>query len=87
MIYTGEGGNDLLHKRDQIADQKLKRNNLHLYNNNKYKVPVRVFRKVADCSGPCYMKEQSRCAYVYCGLFAVESAWEEKGKTGFKVGR
>lgn len=44
VIYTGQGGNDLLGNKSQIADQVMKRGNLTLKNNIDQKVPVRVIR-------------------------------------------
>ena len=59
----------MLGKRHQIADQTMKRNNLHLKNCMTYDVPVRVFRKCGNCDGPTYMKD--RFGFVYCGLYKV----------------
>ena len=45
MLYTGQGGNDLLGRKLQVDHQTLKRGNLALYNNAVYGVPVRVIKK------------------------------------------
>lgn len=41
VVYTGEGGNDMLHSRAQIGDQHFQRGNLALANNCRLGVPVR----------------------------------------------
>ena len=51
FTYTGEGGNDYLGRRHQVADQKMERNNLYLKNSMLHDVPVRVFRKCPGCRG------------------------------------
>lgn len=45
LVYTGQGGNNLLGNKRQNDDQKLERGNLALLNNAVYGVPVRVIKK------------------------------------------
>ncbi|OMO72025.1 hypothetical protein COLO4_27860 [Corchorus olitorius] len=79
IIYTGEGGNDLLGKKHQVKDQVLCRGNLALKNNKEQSVPVRVIRG-HDC-GDSY----SKTLYVYDGLYEVTDSWDEKGISGYIV--
>ncbi|KAF5741216.1 histone-lysine N-methyltransferase H3 lysine-9 specific SUVH4-like [Tripterygium wilfordii] len=79
IVYTGQGGNDLLNSKRQIKDQVLCRGNLALKNNMEQRVAVRVVR------GHDYANGQSRRVYTYCGLYMVENYWSEKGVSGFII--
>ncbi|KAK9064695.1 hypothetical protein SSX86_016077 [Deinandra increscens subsp. villosa] len=79
VVYTGQGGNNLLGDKRQISDQVMKRGNLGLKNCMEQDVPVRVIRG-----------HQSRTSYVgkvytYDGLYKVVKYWAEKGVSGFTV--
>lgn len=79
VVYTGQGGNNLLGNKRQISDQVMKRGNLGLKNCLEQDVPVRVIRG-----------HQSRSSYVgkvytYDGLYKVVKYWAEKGVSGFTV--
>ncbi|KAI3908224.1 hypothetical protein MKW98_029525, partial [Papaver atlanticum] len=63
VIYTGQGGNDLLGNKSQIADQVMKRGNLALKNNIGQNVPVRVIRGLKCPSSYCGK------VYTYDGLY------------------
>ncbi|KAM6589787.1 hypothetical protein CsatA_012392 [Cannabis sativa] len=70
VVYTGEGGNDLLGKKRQIKDQELKHGNLALKNNMEQSIPVRVVRG-------------HKCQASYSNK--VVQFWAEKGTAGFTV--
>ncbi|KAL8229057.1 hypothetical protein R6Q57_013957 [Mikania cordata] len=79
VVYTGQGGNNLLGNKRQISDQVMTRGNLGLKNCLEQNVPVRVIRG-----------HQSRTSYVgkvytYDGLYKVVKYWAEKGVSGFTV--
>ncbi|KAI7730692.1 hypothetical protein M8C21_032301, partial [Ambrosia artemisiifolia] len=79
VVYTGQGGNNLLGDKRQIKDQVMSRGNLGLKNCLEQNVPVRVIRG-----------HQSRTSYVgkvytYDGLYKVDKYWAEKGVSGFTV--
>ncbi|KAD7478737.1 hypothetical protein R6Q59_005503 [Mikania micrantha] len=79
VVYTGQGGNNLLGNKRQIGDQVMTRGNLGLKNCLEQNVPVRVIRG-----------HQSRTSYVgkvytYDGLYKVVKYWAEKGVSGFTV--
>ncbi|KAK9117704.1 hypothetical protein Sjap_016651 [Stephania japonica] len=79
VVYTGQGGNDLLGNKKQISDQVMKRGNLALKHSMEESVPVRVIRGHAS--------ENSYCGklYTYDGLYKVINCWDEFGASGFKV--
>ncbi|KAK8940790.1 Histone-lysine N-methyltransferase, H3 lysine-9 specific SUVH4 [Platanthera zijinensis] len=79
VIYTGQGGNDLLGRRHQIQDQKMIRGNLALKNNMACGVPVRVIRGHGSANSYCGK------IYTYDGLYKVIKYWAEKGVSGFTV--
>ncbi|RZC91601.1 hypothetical protein C5167_027665 [Papaver somniferum] len=79
VIYTGQGGNDLLGNKSQIADQVMKRGNLALKNNIDHKVPVRVIRGLKCPSSYCGK------VYTYDGLYNVVGYWAEKGVSGYTI--
>ena len=81
LLYTGQGGNDLLGSRKQIADQLLERGNEALVGNMQLGIPVRVIRKNADTSS------YTGNVFIYDGLYKVEGYWGEKGVSGFLVYR
>lgn len=81
LLYTGQGGNDLLGSRRQIADQLLERGNEALVGNMMMGIPVRVIRKNADASS------YTGNVFIYDGLYQVEGYWGEKGISGFLVYR
>jgi len=80
IIYTGEGGQD--EKGRQIADQQLVRGNLALAKSEIDGLPVRVVRG-ADKKNPF----APEAGYRYDGLYAVDSHWHARGKSGFLVYR
>ena len=79
IVYTGQGGNDLLHTKCQISDQILERGNLALVGSHKIGRPVRVTRKNASKSS------YTGSVFTYDGLWDVKEWWEEKGIAGFTV--
>lgn len=79
VVYTGQGGHDLLGSKHQIKDQKLERGNLALKNNSETGVPVRVIRGHGSKSSYCGK------VYTYDGLYKVVKYWAEKGVSGFTV--
>ncbi|CAI9101031.1 OLC1v1038256C1 [Oldenlandia corymbosa var. corymbosa] len=79
IVYTGQGGNNLLGDKRQMKDQELKRGNLALKNSKDQEVPVRVVRG-HKCSNSYVGK-----VYTYDGLYKVEKYWAEKGVSGFTV--
>jgi len=81
IIYTGEGGrND---KKKQVADQTWESNgNASLKRSYAQGLPVRVIRGAAH-KGP----HSPKSGYVYGGLYIIEQAWIEEGKSGFKICR
>ncbi|KAJ8759378.1 hypothetical protein K2173_006898 [Erythroxylum novogranatense] len=79
VVYTGQGGNDLLGSKHQIKDQIMNRGNLALKNNMEQSIPVRVIRG-HKCSD-----SYSGKVYTYCGLYKVIDHRAEKGVSGFTV--
>ncbi|XVF44394.1 hypothetical protein PTKIN_Ptkin02bG0116300 [Pterospermum kingtungense] len=79
IVYTGQGGNNLLGNKQQVKDQVLLRGNLALKNNNEQSVPVRVIR------GHKCDHSYGKRLYIYDGLYKVTDYWNEKGISGFKV--
>uniref|UniRef100_A0A1D1Z4D9 Histone-lysine N-methyltransferase, H3 lysine-9 specific SUVH4 n=1 Tax=Anthurium amnicola TaxID=1678845 RepID=A0A1D1Z4D9_9ARAE len=79
VIYTGQGGHDLLGNKRQIKDQKMERGNLALKNSGLQNVPVRVIRGHESVSSYCGK------IYTYDGLYKVHNHWAEKGASGFTV--
>jgi len=82
IIYTGAGGNHPDSGR-QIEDQNWEhRGNAGLLKSMNEGLPVRVIR------GYNHKSEFSpKSGYTYAGLFSVVDAWEENGKSGFKICR
>lgn len=82
IIYTGAGGNDP-NTGKQIKDQTWEnRGNAGLRLSMDRGLPVRVVRGHAHKS-----KFSPDSGYTYAGLYSVIDAWEERGKSGFKICR
>lgn len=79
VVYTGQGGNDLLGNKRQIKDQVICHGNLALKNNMDQNLPVRVIR------GHKCAASYTRKVYTYDGLFKVDCCWNVKGASGFNV--
>ncbi|KAL8153719.1 hypothetical protein V2J09_011479 [Rumex salicifolius] len=79
VVYTGQGGNNLLGDKRQVRDQEMARGNLALKNNMEQGLPVRVVR--GHDSKASYVKR----VYTYDGLYKVVKYWAEKGLSGFTV--
>ncbi|XP_015063424.1 histone-lysine N-methyltransferase, H3 lysine-9 specific SUVH4 isoform X1 [Solanum pennellii] len=79
VVYTGQGGNDLLGNKRQIKDQVMERGNLGLKNCMEQSVPVRVTR------GHRCVNSYVGKVYTYDGLYKVVNYWAEKGISGFTV--
>ncbi|KAK1279959.1 Histone-lysine N-methyltransferase, H3 lysine-9 specific SUVH4 [Acorus gramineus] len=79
VIYTGQGGNNLLGDKKQFKDQALLRGNLGLKNSMMHGTTVRVIRG--------HKSDNSYCGkvYTYDGLYKVVKYWAEKGEQGFTV--
>lgn len=82
IIYTGAGGNDPKSGK-QIEDQTFEnRGNAGLLKSMNEGLPIRVIR------GYNHKSDFSpKSGYTYAGLYSVVDAWEEKGKSGFKICR
>ena len=82
IIYTGAGGNDP-NTNKQIENQSWKnRGNAGLLKSMNQGLPVRVIRGFKHKSSFSPKK-----GYTYSGLYSVVDAWEEKGKSGFRICR
>ncbi|XP_062155904.1 histone-lysine N-methyltransferase, H3 lysine-9 specific SUVH4-like isoform X2 [Alnus glutinosa] len=79
VVYTGQGGNNLLGNKRQIKDQVMCRGNLALKNNMDQDVCVRVIR------GHKCASSYTRKVYTYDGLYKVDHFWKERGVAGFIV--
>jgi putative restriction endonuclease len=81
IVYTGAGGNDS-NTGKQIKDQTWDKGNAGLLLSMDRGLPVRVIR------GSTHKSEFSpQNGYSYAGLYSVVDAWEETGKSGFKICR
>ncbi len=80
LVYTGQGGNDLLGKKRQLADQKWERGNAALRGNAAQAIPVRVTRGNKDDEA-LYGK-----VFIYDGLYDVLDAAETVGVSGCVLG-
>ncbi|MBB6330341.1 putative restriction endonuclease [Chryseobacterium sediminis] len=81
IVYTGAGGNDS-NTGKQIRDQAWEKGNAGLIISMDQGLPVRVIR------GSTHRSEFSpQNGYSYAGLYSVVDAWEETGKSGFKICR
>jgi putative restriction endonuclease len=82
IIYTGAGGNDP-NTGNQIADQTWEnRGNAGLVKSMNEGLPVRVIRGHQHNS-----PYSPKSGYSYAGLYSVVDAWQETGKSGFKICR
>ncbi|ULQ55427.1 HNH endonuclease [Flavihumibacter rivuli] len=82
IIYTGAGGNDQ-NTGKQIEDQTWdNRGNAGLLKSMNEGLPVRVIRGFNHKSA-----FSPKSGYTYAGLYSVVDAWEEKGKSGYKICR
>ncbi len=82
IIYTGAGGNDPNTKK-QIKDQTWGNGgNAGLRLSMDQGLPVRVIRGHSHHS-----KFSPTTGYTYAGLYSVVEAWEEEGRSGFKICR
>lgn len=79
VVYTGQGGNNLLGNKRQVKDQDLLRGNLALKNSHDQNLPVRVVRG-HKCKNSYVGK-----VYTYDGLYKVVKYWPEVGISGFTV--
>ncbi|WCJ42035.1 Histone-lysine N-methyltransferase H3 lysine-9 specific SUVH4 [Euphorbia peplus] len=79
IVYTGQGGNNLIGNKRQNGDQEMKRGNLALKNCVDQSVPVRVVR------GHKCKSSYSKKIYTYDGLYNVVAYWKEKGLSEFNV--
>lgn len=79
IVYTGQGGNNLLGDKRQIGHQEMKRGNLGLKNCMHNNLPVRVVRG-HKCTNSYVGK-----VYTYDGLYKVHRYWAEEGVSGFTV--
>jgi len=82
IIYTGAGGNDA-NTGKQVSDQTwTNRGNAGLLKSMNEGLPVRVIRghKHKSTFSPT-------SGYSYAGLYSVVDAWQETGKSGFKICR
>ncbi|KAF3791086.1 Histone-lysine N-methyltransferase H3 lysine-9 specific [Nymphaea thermarum] len=79
IVYTGQGGHDLLGNKRQIGDQIMQRGNLALKHNMEQNIPVRVTRGHESANSYCGK------VYTYDGLYKVVEYWAEKGVSGFTV--
>jgi putative restriction endonuclease len=82
IIYTGAGGNDA-NSGKQVADQTwTNRGNAGLLKSMNEGLPVRVIRGHKHKS-----RFSPNTGYTYAGLYSVADAWQETGKSGFKICR
>ena len=81
LWYTGEGGNDLLSSRRQVASQKMKGGNQALANSHALGLPVRLARFIGKSEVDSYTGRK----YIYDGLYHVETVKQERGTQGMGV--
>uniref|UniRef100_A0A0D9V9T0 Histone-lysine N-methyltransferase n=1 Tax=Leersia perrieri TaxID=77586 RepID=A0A0D9V9T0_9ORYZ len=79
IIYTGQGGNDLLGNHRQIGSQQLSRGNLALKNSKDNGNPIRVIR------GHVSKSSYTGKIYTYDGLYKVVDDWVQNGVQGHVV--
>ncbi|KAM0838071.1 hypothetical protein ACQ4PT_061211 [Festuca glaucescens] len=79
IIYTGEGGNNLLGNSHQKTNQTLLRGNLALKNSKDNRNPIRVIR------GHKEKDSYTGKVYTYDGLYQVMDCLSEKGVRGHLV--
>ncbi len=79
IIYTGAGGNK---DGKQVEDQSWTKQNAGLLKSMDEGFPVRVIR------GHTHKSDYSpKTGYTYAGLYSVSNAWEETGRSGYKICR
>ncbi len=81
IIYTGVGGNDS-NTGKQTKDQNWEKGNAGLRISMDRGLPVRVVRGSNHES-----RYSPTSGYQYAGLYSVVEAWEEVGKSGYKICR
>lgn len=82
IIYTGAGGNDS-NSGKQVNDQSWDNSgNAGLVKSMNEGLPVRVIRGLNHKSS-----YSPKSGYSYAGLYSVIDAWEEIGKSGYRVCR
>ena len=80
IVYTGAGGNE---NGKQIEDQSWEnKGNSGLLKSMDRGLPIRVIRGYQHKSDFSPLQ-----GYTYAGLYTVVDAWEEDGKSGFKICR
>ncbi|KAK3228888.1 hypothetical protein Dsin_000769 [Dipteronia sinensis] len=79
VVYTGQGGNDLVFNNRQVKDQDTHLGNLALKHNMDHNVPVSVIRR-QDCAHSYTGK-----VYTYDGLYKVVKCWADKDVSEFTV--
>ncbi|TXG49032.1 hypothetical protein EZV62_024907 [Acer yangbiense] len=79
VVYTGQGGNDLVFNYRQVKDQDMRLGNLALKHNMDHNVPVNVIRR-QDCAHSYTGK-----VYTYDGLYKVVKCWADKDVSEFTV--
>jgi len=82
IVYTGAGGNDS-NSGKQVNDQSWDNSgNAGLVKSMNEGLPVRVIRGLNHKS-----EFSPNSGYTYAGLYSVIDAWEEIGKSGYRVCR
>jgi putative restriction endonuclease len=81
IVYTGAGGRDPASGK-QITDQEFTGQNLALLRSEAEGLPVRVIRGTGG--EPTFSPPSG---YRYDGLYRVEDAWLEVGRSGYQVCR
>ena len=82
IIYTGAGGNDPNSGKQTIDQTWENPGNAGLLKSMNEGLPVRVIRGFNHKSD-----FSPKSGYTYAGLYSVVDAWEEIGKSGFKICR
>lgn len=82
IIYTGAGGNEGNSKKQTKDQDWNNRGNAGLLKNMSEGLPVRVIRGAKHKT--CFSPKQG---YEYAGLYSVLDAWQEIGKSSFKICR
>ncbi|EPS64422.1 hypothetical protein M569_10359, partial [Genlisea aurea] len=85
LIYSGQGGNSKF--VDKVADQKLEKGNIAMFNSLEMGYPIRVIGRSPAKSNAGIITE-GKHVYVYDGLYAIRSFRQERdhvsGKLVFK---
>lgn len=82
IIYTGAGGNNPNNGKQESDQTWTNRGNAGLLKSMSEGLPVRVIRGHTHKSNFSPPK-----GYTYGGLYSVVDAWQEQGKSGFKICR